>query len=204
MPDAVLDPRRARRAEVTPSTASRTGTSRTGTSRTGTSLDATWLNAVVMRVPKRAQTTDPDRLRRTFVAIDPVGAVLRSPGHQVLFGRRGTGKTHALRYLAETVRREGHVATYLDLRAIGSSGGFSESAVTDGALLEAAVADGARARVQRRATHALVDVVGALHGALWDAILDLDLDDRVMSLIAAMDRVTETTTRVSAVEDGAE
>lgn len=167
-----------------------------------------------MRVPKRAQTTDPDRLRRTFVAIDPVGAVLRSPGHQVLFGRRGTGKTHALRYLAETVRREGHVATYLDLRAIGSSGSFSQGAVTDEAVAEGAVAESpvaeaaaaeaVRARVQRRATHALVDVVEALHGALWDAILDLDLGGRLTSLIAAMDRLTETTTRVSGAEDGAE
>src|SRR5512144_2158271 len=137
MPDAVLDPRRARRAEVTPSTASRTGTSRTGTSRTGTSLDATWLNAVVMRVPKRAQTTDPDRLRRTFVAIDPVGAVLRSPGHQVLFGRRGTGKTHALRYLAETVRRAGRGAASRGGRALGSAGGVSEGAVAGGAVAEA-------------------------------------------------------------------
>jgi hypothetical protein len=219
MPDAVLDPRGARGAEVRSTTASvdapSPGAPPDAPALGAPVLDAPSLNAIVMRVPKRAQTTDPDRLRRTFVATPPLRTLLHSPGHQVLFGRRGTGKTHALRYVAETVRREGHVAIFLDLRGIWSSGGFAQGAFLDGAVPDAVFPDaafpegafpeGARAPVQRRATHALVDVVEALHGALWDVVLDLDLDDhRVRSLIGVMDRLTETTTRVSFTGDGAE
>ena len=42
----------------------------------------------------------------------------------MVYGRRGTGKTHALKYLSETLRAKGDTVVYLDLRLLGSSGGI--------------------------------------------------------------------------------
>ena len=56
------------------------------------------INRALNLIPKRAESRQAERLRDTFV--DPgVAAALEAIDHQVLYGRRGTGKTHALRYL---------------------------------------------------------------------------------------------------------
>ena len=44
-------------------------------------------------------------LVETFVDAGTLFASLASPDHQILSGRRGTGKTHALSYLEAQLRR---------------------------------------------------------------------------------------------------
>lgn len=70
-------------------------------------------------ISKRAETNASATLRDTFVDSGVMGS-LESWDHQVLFGRRGTGKTHALRYLQEKRRGRGDIAIYIDLRTVGS------------------------------------------------------------------------------------
>lgn len=59
------------------------------------------INLALLRITKRAETNERAKLLETFVDIGPLFSILASADHQVLFGRRGAGKTHALLYLAE-------------------------------------------------------------------------------------------------------
>ncbi|MCA1707161.1 MAG: hypothetical protein LC808_29390 [Actinobacteria bacterium] len=60
-------------------------------------------------------------LEETFVDVGVIDQI-DNGNHQVLFGRRGTGKSHLLRVLSKYARdRQDHHAIYLDLRLIGSA-----------------------------------------------------------------------------------
>jgi Cdc6-like AAA superfamily ATPase len=50
--------------------------------------------------------------------------MLESENHQIMYGRRGTGKTHVLNYVADQVQNDGNFAIYVDLRTVGSSTGI--------------------------------------------------------------------------------
>src|SRR6516162_6173040 len=113
------------------------------------------LNRLLMRVTRRAEKASPESLARTFVPVDPIPILLESPDNQVIYGRRGTGKTHLLKYLAETKKEEGDVALYVDLRTIGSSGGLYGDASQPLGL---------------RATNLLVDLIEDLHNQLRELI----------------------------------
>ncbi len=87
-------------------------------------MSASAINTAIARLLRRAEEEDPATLAETFVDVNALFARLSSRDSQVVFGRRGTGKTHALKYLAETLRGEGQTVVYLDLRLLGSSGGI--------------------------------------------------------------------------------
>ena len=60
-------------------------------------------------------------LERTFVDTGILPQVM-TPNAQIIYGRKGTGKSHLLRVLGATVGREiGGLAVYLDLRTLGSA-----------------------------------------------------------------------------------
>ena len=83
------------------------------------------INAAFLRLSKRAdRTTDRAKLVETFVDVGPLLTLLTSTEHQAIHGRRGTGKTHALVYLAERLATERQIPVYLDLRTTGSTGGL--------------------------------------------------------------------------------
>lgn len=72
------------------------------------------MNRALNQIPKRAEQRQAERLRDTFVD-SGVSAALEAVDHQVLYGRRGTGKTHALSYLRSEVSERGDLAVYADL-----------------------------------------------------------------------------------------
>lgn len=80
------------------------------------------LNVALTKIAARAEKRDAEVLRDTFVD-SGVGQQLDSVDHQVLYGRRGTGKTHAATYLATETRKRGDVALNIDLRTVGSPDG---------------------------------------------------------------------------------
>src|SRR5918997_5402080 len=102
------------------------------------------LNLALMGIPRRAESTDRSTLAMRFVAAGSFSAMLHSADHQILFGRRGTGKTHALLYLSDLIEHTGDVPVYLDLRTIGSA----EGTYTDSDL-----------SLTVRGTHLLVDTL---------------------------------------------
>ena len=70
----------------------------------------------------------------------------------------GTGKTHALLNLAETLNRQGQAAVYVDLRLLGSTGGiYSDAGVS----------------VSEAGTRLLIDALSQVHDALVDDVLSV-------------------------------
>jgi hypothetical protein len=124
------------------------------------------LNTLLVKVARRAENVPAEVLREAFVPMPPLMAHLESPEHHVLFGRRGTGKTHVLRYLQEQKTAEGHLAVYLDLRKIGSPDDIV--AVDRGSF------DG-------QAGAQLTAVLEQIHGSIYEQILD----DRWSGVLAA-------------------
>lgn len=96
------------------------------------------------------------QLRDTFVD-SGVAAALESIDHQVLYGRRGTGKTHALRYLAATRAEYGDIGIYIDLRIIGSAEGLF---------------DAERASPIARTSRLLANLLLEVHDAILEAVLN--------------------------------
>lgn len=110
-----------------------------------------------MGLSRRAETNEPSTLVATFVDVGSLFSLLSSRDHQVLYGRRGTGKTHALHYLGETVRKEGDIAVYVDMRTVGSSGGlYADTSVP----------------VSERGTRLLVDTLAYVYNVLAGEVLE--------------------------------
>lgn len=137
------------------------------------------LNQALMRVPRRAENTDRSTLAATYVSAGSFSAMLHSTDHQILYGRRGTGKTHALLHLGDVIERTGDLSIFLDLRAIGSSGGT----YPDG-----------RSSVTERGTQLLVDVLEAVH----DELLALAIDGED-ALLRPLDALADAATTVEVV-----
>jgi hypothetical protein len=80
------------------------------------------LQQAVSRVIQRAERQqDLDRLAATFV--DPgITVQLDNDNHQIVYGRRGTGKTHVLKVVQlGSGALDNHMAVYVDMRVLGSS-----------------------------------------------------------------------------------
>src|SRR4051795_12730092 len=119
-------------------------------------MPATPINTAIARLLRRAEEEDPETLAETFVDVNALSAPLSSRDSQVMFGRRGTGKTHALKYLAENLRAEGQTVVYLDLRLLGSSGGiYTDPGVS----------------IQEAGTRLLLDVLQNTYDSLVDEAL---------------------------------
>jgi hypothetical protein len=142
------------------------------------------INKVFIGFARRAEKIDKDSLVESFVDVGPLVNVLMSVDNQVLYGRRGTGKTHALVYLAETLKKKGDVAVYVDLRNVGSTGGiYSDAQIS----------------VSERATRLLLDTLSAVHDELLAVVIDenLNLDLSVFGpfLDELADAITEVQVR---------
>jgi Cdc6-like AAA superfamily ATPase len=132
-----------------------------------------------VQLTKRAETADPATLVQTFVDIGTLLPSISTRDNQVVFGRRGTGKTHALVYILETAKANGVMTVYVDLRTAGSSG----SIYSDGKI-----------PLSERATRLLLDVLGFVHGELVSAALaseSLDLSIIGPRLDAFAESITE-------------
>jgi hypothetical protein len=140
------------------------------------------INSVLTQVYKRAENLDESLLDETFLPIPQIDSLLSTSEHHVLYGRRGTGKTHTLRRLEWRRRSGGGAALYLDLRTIGSETGlYSDREIP----------------FPSRATTLLVDVVGAIH----EGILELALSDdrftvKLDELTFALDSLANAATEV--------
>lgn len=141
------------------------------------------LNQALMRIARRAESTDRYTLAATYVAAGSFAAVLNSTDHQILYGRRGTGKTHALLYLSDLIENAGDEFVYVDLRAIGSAGGLYADSTLSRSV---------------RGTHLLVDTIEAIHEALLGVALEREVTDQD-GLLRALDMLVDAATSVEVV-----
>lgn len=80
----------------------------------------------VSRIRQRAERqADIQKLVESYVDSGIVPQ-LQNENHQILYGRRGTGKTHVLQVLGNGFEKEGYSVTYIDCRTLGSSSQFTD------------------------------------------------------------------------------
>ena len=116
-------------------------------------------NLAFLRIAKRAESQDDEVLQKTFVDFGSVFEVLSSIDHQIIFGRRGTGKTHLLTVLKQAKRANGELAIQLDMRNLGSAGGvYADPSIP----------------IAQRATRLLIDVLAAIHASLFEQAVEHD------------------------------
>ena len=117
------------------------------------------INHACLQLKLRAERYNRDYLVQTFVDIGPLLTLLQTEDHQILYGRRGTGKTHALEYLANEVRSNKNIAATIDMRTIGSNGGiYNDQSIP----------------LAQRATRLVVDTLIAVHEQVLDAVVERD------------------------------
>lgn len=112
------------------------------------------LMRLALSLSKRAESYDPTHLAASFVEIGNVPALLRNNDSAIIFGRRGTGKTHLLSYLASQLKATGIVVISVDMRTIGSSSGLYSDPGID---------------LSERATRLLRDTANAIHEKILEA-----------------------------------
>ncbi len=145
------------------------------------------MNRLIMRLQRRADVADPRFAKQTFVRLDGFSDFLEVPSHQVIYGRRGAGKTHALLYLAETVRENGDLAVYVDMRQLGSSGGIYANPEIP---------------IAQRGTQLLVDILEKLHDQLLAAAIEPSSTDRGFDgILPLLDPLIEAAASVQVVGD---
>lgn len=140
------------------------------------------ISTAFLGIQRRAESVDRQTLLQTFVDIGSLFTVLSSRDHQIVYGRRGTGKTHAILYLAERAKKEGVVPVYVDLRYVGSSGGLYADASIP---------------IPQRATRLLLDVLGTIHESLLSFSVDESLD--LAAVGPALDLLASSATEVEVV-----
>ncbi|WP_428067752.1 hypothetical protein [Chryseobacterium gambrini] len=120
------------------------------------------INTTFLKLSKRAETVSNEYLVKTFVNVGPLLTILLNKDHEILYGRRGTGKTHALNFLKDIVFKNGDIPIYIDLRTIGSNGGiFSDSNLS----------------LKERATRLLIDTISLIINEIVDFVI-VDPSDR--------------------------
>ena len=115
------------------------------------------INTAFLGISRRAESVDREEaLVQTFVDLVNLIPVLSSRDHRIVYGRRGTGKTHALLYVTEQSKAQSAVPVYVDLRNMGSSGGvYADTQIP----------------LAQRATRLLLDVLASVHEAILDYVV---------------------------------
>lgn len=135
----------------------------------------------ILQLVKRAEKYTSQELVETFVDVGQLFTLLESPDHQILYGRRGTGKTHILNYLVSQINDKGHCALSIDLRTVGSTGGiYSDHGIP----------------LPERATRLLVDTLNVIHDKILDYIIRND-DRYDLSIFGPLlDKIAEAVSEV--------
>lgn len=120
------------------------------------------INSILMRLAKRAEKLQPEHLVKSFVDVGPTYTLLSSTDNQIMFGRRGTGKTHFLAVLNNEIINKGIISVPIDMRLIGSTGGiFSDRNIP----------------LSERATRLLSDTLCMIHEVILEFVFENDLEN---------------------------
>jgi hypothetical protein len=137
------------------------------------------INRVLLGLSKRAERASGAQLVASFVDVGSLLASLSNNDHQVIYGRRGTGKTHVLSKLFADALDQGHLPIQMDLRTLGSTGGiYSDSKLP----------------LAERATRLLTDLLWAMHDGILERAIeneDIDLSALQSRLDAFRDSISE-------------
>ena len=135
-------------------------------------MDASQTNRCLMRFEDRAERITTKQVAETFVSVGPLMDLLESRNNQVMYGRRGTGKTHALRYMQAKKNEIGDIAIFVDAQNIGSNGSIYNDTTIP---------------LTERATRMLVDICAAIHSGLLEIFTDSARGWDLSAVIPLMD-----------------
>ncbi len=137
------------------------------------------INRLLLKLPKRAERATSAQLVASFTDAGSLLASLANNDHQIIFGRRGTGKTHVLSKLYADAIAQNQIAIQVDLRTLGSTGGiYSDPNLP----------------LSERATRLITDLLWAIHDGLMGAALDnesVDLEVAQRRLDGLRDSITQ-------------
>lgn len=134
-----------------------------------------------MNIAKRAEKGTDDYLAKSFVELGHVFTLLQTEENQVIYGRRGTGKTHLLKYLKSNLELSAEIVVEVDMRCLGSTSGiYADSNIS----------------LSERATRLLVDVLCVLHESIIEKCSNNDKSD-ISLLFPLLDNFIELATSVS-------
>lgn len=146
------------------------------------------LLAALQAIDKRAERTADEYVVATYVDDPSLVGALAASDNGFISGRRGTGKTHALKYLAETRRAIGDTVVYIDMEQdIGS---------TEGRYVDTALS------LEERATRLVVDVLSIVHDAFLEAAFNNRADASIELLERMMDHFQEVVVRREVTQSG--
>lgn len=97
---------------------------------------------------------DIEKLRSSFVDVG-ILQQLQNTDNQIIYGRRGTGKTHVLKVLASLAAGPEKSACYIDFRTLGSTAQFSDDSLS----------------IRLRCTCLFRDILAYIHDALLESLL---------------------------------
>ncbi len=144
--------------------------------------DQQLLNAALMSIPSRSEKNEQSVLINTFVEAGTLFKRLSSVDNQIIYGRRGTGKTHTLQYLASERNNHDNLAIYCDLNALGSAASvYSDATLT----------------IPTRATTLLRDLLISIHEEVRRAISN---DSERLSLHECSQWMTELLDQINQVQ----
>jgi len=103
---------------------------------------------LITGISKRAEDLSPKEQANSFVSMGQLENALLNRDNRILFGRRGTGKTHIFSYVSSRVREAGEIPIQIDFRTIGSN----SSIYSDSTKSKA-----------NRATHLIRDLMEAIY-----------------------------------------
>lgn len=139
------------------------------------------LNRCFMRFQDRAERIENKQIIETFVSVGPLLDVLANTSHQIIYGRRGVGKTHALKYFESQTGKLGDIAIYVDCQNIGSN---------------QSIYDDRELPIAERATRLLIDVCCAMHWSFMESFTDSRRGWSLSDVAPLLDEFTGAITQV--------
>lgn len=89
------------------------------------------LTKAVAAITQRSERQqDPQKLVGAFVDVG-ILAQIQNTNNQIIYGRRGTGKTHVLRVFGSQLKPRNEIVCYIDARTLGSTSQFSDDTVPE-------------------------------------------------------------------------
>lgn len=136
----------------------------------------------ILQIQLRADKWDDNSLVKSFVKVGPLIPLLDSENNQIIFGRRGTGKTHVLRYFKNIKDGQSDCCIFVDLRKIGSS----NSIYADQSL-----------PIEQRALRFFIDIIKVLSDEIISYIImsDEHKDAYLNEITPLLDQLNQTWTK---------
>lgn len=140
---------------------------------------------LIQKVIKRAENLTPKEQAESYVSIGNIEGTLLNRDNRVIFGRRGTGKTHILAYLANTLEKNGELPILIDFRTIGSNSSLYSDT---------------NKSVAHRATHLIRDFIDALSIRFMELYTDGHKNFSKFDLSAELQELQDSVSTVRIVE----